>query len=163
MNLSYNSPQFVDSDGPVTATVLLIGEAPGQTELITNKPFSGRGGKLLRAALFEFAHLSTDSNLYITNSVRFNPPKNRKPTSQELNENFSFLVNEITTVNPRLIVLCGATAHTNLLKTKFQNEALSSFQNYKTYTIFHPAYILRNYSKLPIYQKSIQKIIELLE
>lgn len=145
-------------DGNTSAPFMLIGEAPGKTELITKRPFTGRSGQLLRSFLLNYANLSTDNNLYITNVVKFNPTNNRTPTKLEVQASLPELIEEIKKVNPKLIILCGATAHNSLLNIKFANMTIAEFNGYKTYSIFHPAYILRNYKKRTLYQTTIENI-----
>ena len=153
----------VFSDGSTNSAVMLIGEAPGKTEIITKKPFTGRSGKLLRSVLLQEANLDTEKgNLYITNIVKFNPENNRTPTKKEMKEGLPLVLNEINQVKPKLIILCGSVAHTSILNTKFENGSISTFSNYQTYSIFHPAYILRNYKKKNLYENTIKNILLML-
>ena len=74
---------IVFSDGnPKTARAILIGEAPGENEDKTGTPFVGRAGKLLNEFL-EKAEISREKDLYIINTVKCRPPKNRVPTDSE--------------------------------------------------------------------------------
>ena len=73
----------VFSDGnPETAKIVLIGEAPGENEDETGKPFVGRAGQLLNKFLEE-AGISRQDDLYIINTVKCRPPENRVPTDVE--------------------------------------------------------------------------------
>ena len=73
----------VFSDGnPETAKAILIGEAPGENEDKTGTPFVGRAGKLLNEFL-EKAGISRKKDLYIINTVKCRPPKNRVPMDTE--------------------------------------------------------------------------------
>ena len=65
-----------------TARIVLIGEAPGETEDETGKPFVGRAGQLLDKFLEE-AGISRQDDLYIINTVKCRPPENRVPTDVE--------------------------------------------------------------------------------
>lgn len=155
---------LVPPDGSIEAHIMLIGEAPGRTEVITQKPFTGRSGKLLRQVLYDAASLSTDlNNLYITNVVKFNPPNNRNPLASEIKEALPALIDEVEQVKPKLIVLCGAVAHKTILNSKFENEMIADFKGYKTYSIYHPAYILRNATKRAAYHESVGRIVTIID
>ena len=73
----------VFSDGCENAPIMFIGEAPGQNEDETGIPFIGRAGQLLRKFLFEVDIKQDD--IYIANTIKCRPPKNRKPTQVEKN------------------------------------------------------------------------------
>ncbi len=100
----------VFSDGnPETAKIVLIGEAPGETEDETGTPFVGRAGKLLNQFLEE-AGISRKDDLYIINTVKCRPPENRVPTDVEKAMCEKFLTAQIDIMNPKAIIFCGATA-----------------------------------------------------
>ena len=144
----------VFADGkPETASVVLIGEAPGENEDLQGIPFVGRAGKLLNEFLAK-AELSRDSNLYLINTVKCRPPKNRVPTNNEKESCRHFLDAQIKIINPKIILLCGATALKSFITTKepiskIRGEIFEIEINGKQYpamAIFHPSYLLRNHS-----------------
>ncbi len=146
----------VFSDGAHDAKIMLIGEAPGAKEDEQGVPFCGESGKLLDLAL-EAIGLSREKNIYITNTVFWRPPANRKPTKQELELCRPFLEKHIALLAPKLIICVGSTAAANILGDKitinaarnktylYNNEYLA--QPIKTMSIFHPAYLLRQPGK----------------
>lgn len=147
----------VFSDGnPDTAKIVLIGEAPGENEDLQGKPFVGRAGKLLNEFLIQ-AGLSREDDLYIVNTVKCRPPKNRVPTPKEKEACRHILMSQIEIVAPKIILLCGATALQSFVTTKtpiskirgeiFQIEVNS--KKFDAMPIFHPSYLLRNHSKEP--------------
>ena len=88
--LAKTRTNVVFSDGnPSTAKIVLIGEAPGETEDLTGIPFVGRAGQLLNEFL-ENAGISRENDLYMINTVKCRPPENRVPTDEKklLAENF---------------------------------------------------------------------------
>lgn len=108
--LSKTRTNVVFADGnPETARIILIGEAPGENEDLEGVPFIGRAGKLLNEFI-EKAGISRESDLYIINTVKCRPPKNRVPTKEEKKACEHFLLEQIKIINPELILLCGATA-----------------------------------------------------
>ena len=78
-DLAATRHQVVVGRGNPSAQVLLIGEAPGQQEDESGKPFVGRAGQLLEKLLRE-AGLDSARDLYIANVIKCRPPNNRKPT-----------------------------------------------------------------------------------
>lgn len=147
---------MVFSDGnPMSAKIVLIGEAPGEMEDECGRPFVGRAGQLLNNFLSE-AGISRDEDLYIINTVKCRPPENRVPTDEEKCACRKFLEAQIDIINPRAIVLCGATALKSFVATDKKNtisKLRGQWMNitvdgkeYPAMTIFHPSYLLRNHS-----------------
>ena len=145
----------VFSDGnPETAKIVLIGEAPGETEDETGTPFVGRAGKLLNQFLEE-AGISRQDDLYIINTVKCRPPENRVPTDVEKTLCEKYLTAQIDIMNPKAIVFCGATSLKSFWEdkkvqiSKVRGKWFDVTINGKTYpsmAIFHPSYLLRNHS-----------------
>ena len=142
---------IVFSDGSPEAKILLIGEAPGADEDATGIPFVGRAGKLL-TNIIEESGLSRQNDFYICNTVKCRPPENRVPTDEEKKICEQFLLSQIKIVNPKLIVLCGATSAKSFLGNKIKISRIRGqwfklFDNIDTTVIFHPSYLLRNHSE----------------
>lgn len=144
--LSKTRNNIVFSDGnPNTAKIVLIGEAPGAEEDESGVPFVGDAGKNLNKFL-QAAGISRKDDLYIINTVKCRPPKNRKPTVKEKNACNHFLHSQIDIINPKLILLCGSTAMTGFLKAGkitdihgqiFEINILG--KTYKAIPILHPS------------------------
>src|SRR6476646_5430031 len=100
--------KLVQGYGPVPCDVMLIGEAPGAEEEQEGRPFVGKSGQLLQRALQD-AGLSYEQ-VYITNVYKHRPPDNRTPTQEEIFEHWPMLVDELQAVQPKYILLMGATA-----------------------------------------------------
>ena len=142
---------IVFSDGNADAKILLIGEAPGADEDATGTPFVGRAGKLL-SKLIEDCNLSRKYDFYICNTVKCRPPENRVPTDQEKKLCENYLLSQIKIVNPKVIVLCGATSAKSFLGDKIKISQIRGqwfkiFDKYDATVIFHPSYLLRNHSE----------------
>ena len=144
----------VFSDGnPETAKAILIGEAPGENEDKTGTPFVGRAGKLLNEFL-EKAGISRENDLYIINTVKCRPPKNRVPMDTEKKACEDFLLKQIEIINPKILIFCGATALKSFYDkktpiSKIRGEVLEleiGGQKRKCIPIFHPSYLLRYHS-----------------
>jgi len=145
----------VFSDGnPETASIVLIGEAPGEMEDMSGTPFVGRAGQLLDEFLSE-AGISRQDDLYIINTVKCRPPENRVPTDEEKSACEKFLHAQIDIMNPKAILFCGATALKSFWAdpkvqiSKIRGNWFSvniNNKEYKAMAIFHPSYLLRNHS-----------------
>ena len=144
----------VFSDGnPETAKAILIGEAPGENEDKTGTPFVGRAGKLLNEFL-EKAGISREKDLYIINTVKCRPPKNRVPSDEEKMLCEEYLLKQIEIINPEIMIFCGATALKSFYDkkvaiSKIRGEVLEieiCGKVRKFIPIFHPSYLLRYHS-----------------
>ena len=117
--------QTVFSEGPRLASLMAVGEEPGNDEDLIGRPFVGPAGKLLDQAL---AAAGIDrKQVYLTNVVKhfkFEPRGKRrihkKPNSTEVRACKPWLEAEITVVKPRIILCLGATAAQALLGTQFK-------------------------------------------
>lgn len=98
----------VVGSGPVPASLLLLGEAPGAQEDATGRPFVGRAGRLLDRLLAEAGVVRDD--VAVTNVVKCRPPGNRAPSRVEIATCRGWLAAQLAAVDPRVIVAMGATA-----------------------------------------------------
>jgi uracil-DNA glycosylase len=133
--------------GSETASIMIIGEGPGQNEDEQGLPFVGRSGQLLEKILAS-VKLTIEKDIYICNVVRCRPPENRVPTPTEIAACKPYLLEQIRLVNPQIILLTGATAVKAITGKK---EAISKirgtwieWEGRSCMPIFHPAYLLRN-------------------
>ena len=148
LNNSIN--KIVVSRGNPFAKLMIIGEAPGAKEEEIGEPFVGRSGKLLDK-LLQNAGIDINQDVYFCNVVKCRPPQNRRPTKAEIQENLPWLYQQIKLVNPRVIVLVGATALEAILKIKSRITLLRGkwidWEGKLVMPVFHPSYLLRNPSK----------------
>jgi len=155
-SLKKTATNMVFSDGNCKARVMLVGEAPGANEDIQGIPFCGESGKLLDQILLSIG-LSRQENVYITNSVFWRPPGNRKPTDEEVKICLPFLEKHISLIKPDVLIVVGAVALYALFQyvgpiSKMRRQVLSYSNQYlqspiNAITIFHPAYLLRQPSQ----------------
>jgi DNA polymerase len=112
----------VPGDGPVSARVMIIGEAPGKEEDESGHPFVGSAGRFLNHVL-EGTGLDR-GDFFITNTVKCRPPRNRTPKKLEVDTCTSnYLFEQIELVNPKLVMLLGAVAARRVLGVKTLTEA----------------------------------------
>ena len=147
--LKKSAKNLVFGDGNIHAKIMIIGEGPGAQEDMEGKPFVGRAGQLLDKML-ESINLNR-KKVYISNVVKYRPPQNRRPTEEEIERYFPYLVSHVEIISPKILVLLGSTA----LNALVGNEVVISkargqwiekqFGECKTSVIvtFHPAFLMR--------------------
>ena len=139
---------IVFGEGNPSADIVFVGEGPGRDEDEQGRPFVGKAGKLLDKIIE--AMKMTREDVYICNVVKCRPPENRNPEADEVAECEPFLIKQINTINPRVVVCLGLVAAKALLKIE-GNRSLGSlrgvFHSYgksKLMVTYHPAALLRN-------------------
>jgi len=103
--------KIVMPSGDLRSSVVFVGEAPGEKEDLSGKPFVGRSGKLLDSIMEEEG--VDRSKVMITNTVKCRPPENRAPTEEEMAACRPFLDHELS--GRKVIVGLGKSACRDLL------------------------------------------------
>jgi DNA polymerase len=145
--------QTVFGRGAAHASMMLIGEVPGDREDREGKPFVGPAGKLLGEALAD-AGLNRQE-VYLTNAVKHFKWEARgkrrlhaKPSAREIAACRPWLAAELDLVKPHTIVCLGATAAQALLGNRFRltqhlGELLPSKWSRYIVATYHPSSALR--------------------
>lgn len=147
--------QTVFGDGPVPATLMLVGEQPGDREDHAGRPFVGPAGQVLDRAL-EAAGIERD-RVFVTNVVKHfkwrpDPRSKRRlherPSRAEVGACLPWVEAELALVRPRALVLLGATAATALVGasvrvTRDRGRPLESDLAPLVVATIHPSAILR--------------------
>lgn len=140
----------VFGDGPATARLMVIGEAPGADEDRSGVPFVGRAGKLLDKMLASIGW--PREAVFITNVVPWRPPGNRNPTAEEVTLCKPFVTRAIELIAPDALLLLGGSAagaildrHDGItrLRGRWQGVA-TAIGEIPAMPTFHPAFLLRN-------------------
>jgi DNA polymerase len=148
-----DATQTVFGEGPGSATVIFVGEQPGDQEDIAGKPFVGPAGKMFDAVLedADFDRRKT----YVTNAVKhfkFEPRGKRrihsKPNAGEIKACRWWLDHELGFIRPELAVALGATAAQSLLGkavpvTKLRGTIVERDDGLRVFVTVHPSYLLR--------------------
>ncbi|MEE9129112.1 MAG: uracil-DNA glycosylase [Phycisphaerales bacterium] len=144
--------QTVFGEGAPDAELMFIGEAPGEQEDRTGRPFVGRAGRKLDEIIQAMGLARPD--VYIANVLKSRPPANRTPLPTEVEQCAAFLAEQIRIIQPKVIVGLGGPAVKWLLGTNVGITRLRG--QWDTFTdaevsvpvmpTFHPAYLLRNYT-----------------
>src|SRR5437773_8704357 len=152
-HLYKRATQTVFGEGPKGATMMLVGEQPGDYEDVTGKPFVGPAGKIMDRALEEAG--IDQSKVYVTNAVKhfkWAPRGKRrihqKPNSREIAACRPWLEAELRVVKPKLVVARGATAAQTIFGPSFRvtrerGKVLSSKLAPRVLATVHPSSLLR--------------------
>jgi DNA polymerase len=143
----------VYGEGDPCASLMVIGEGPGETEDLLGRPFVGRAGQLLDKMLAAIGFARED--VYICNTVKCRPtvpgprgPKNRAPDPLEMANCRPFLDEQTDIIRPRVIMALGAPAAKSFLGrdfqiTKMRGRWYEGPAGIPLMVTFHPAYVLR--------------------
>ena len=143
----------VYGEGNPCASLMVVGEGPGETEDKLGRPFVGRAGELLEKMLLAI-DLPRD-DVFICNTVKCRPTldtgtrlANRAPTPDEMRNCRPYLDQQIEIIRPRVILALGAPAAKSFMGEKFsitkqRGQWFESPLGIPIIATFHPAYILR--------------------
>jgi DNA polymerase len=156
-DLYKNATQTVFGEGPEDASVMFVGEQPGDFEDKAGRPFVGPAGRLFDKALAE-ARLPREA-VYVTNAVKhfkWTPQgkrrKHQKPLMSEVMACKPWLEAELEIVQPKIVVCMGATAAQSVLGkpvliTKERGKFINSNAGFAAFITVHPSAIYRHPSK----------------
>ena len=144
--------QTVFGVGHPQAHWMIVGEAPGEQEDLKGEPFVGAAGQLLdnmlRALNLTREEAPPERQVYIANTLKCRPPRNRNPVPDEMAACEPFLVRQIELIRPRLILAMGRFAVHSLLRSSEPIGKLRGrvhrYQGVPLVVTYHPAYLLRN-------------------
>jgi uracil-DNA glycosylase len=144
--LANGRTQVVFGVGNADADVMFIGEAPGFHEDKQGEPFVGAAGQLLTRMLGEVLNVARH-DVYIANVIKCRPPGNRDPQEDEIESCTPWLVEQVSLIQPRVIVTLGNFATKFVLQTaqgitRMRGRAYP-WHGRTVVPTFHPAAILR--------------------
>lgn len=137
----------VVGEGPTeNCKCVIIGEAPGEEEDFSGRPFIGKAGQLLTKILENGGGIKR-SSLYVTNAVKCRPPGNRDPNNEQLTACNDFLEAQLLLLQPSIIVTLGNVPTKWLLRTSAGITSIrGKWQKWRKIDLlpmFHPSYLLR--------------------
>ncbi|MGM0533627.1 MAG: uracil-DNA glycosylase [Campylobacterota bacterium] len=163
--LSKTRTHTVFGEGDTNADLVFVGEAPGQTEDNTGRPFVGRAGQLLSKMIENVLGLQRQQ-VYIANILKCRPPGNATPTHEQIFECKPYLDKQLELIRPKLVVALGATAFNALTGQKTAlGKARGEIVNMPRFQLiasYHPSYLLRNPSMKKESYKDLLKIKSLI-
>lgn len=146
-NLSKSRTQVVFGEGNLYAGLMLIGEGPGYYEDQLGRPFVGPSGELLDKILGACGFTRWE-HVYIANIVKCRPPQNREPLPEERNACLPYLREQIRLIDPKIIILLGATALKGLIdssaKISLMRGQWIDWEGRFVMPTYHPSALLRN-------------------
>jgi len=149
--------KLVFGEGPENASLMMIGEAPGEEEAKSGRPFVGNSGRLLNKYMEE-AEIARDK-VYITNILKTRPHGNRKPKISEISRALPFLERQIQLVKPKLMVCLGSTAVQAIVDPKAKITELRGTwverDSYKIMPTFHPSAVFRDEVKRQLLKRDL--------
>ena len=160
-----DATQAVFGEGPVEADVMLVGEQPGDAEDRAGAPFVGPAGAVLDRAL-EAAGIER-GDVYVTNAVKHFKWKGRgtrrihdKPSWTEQLACKPWLEAELAVLQPRVLVLLGATAAQAMLGREFRvtrsrGELVESDAAQRVLATLHPSAILRSENRDELFEQLV--------
>jgi len=152
-DLYRHATQTVFGEGPLDASIMFVGEQPGDQEDLAGRPFVGPAGALFDAAL-ERAGIDR-STVYVTNAVkhfkfmaRGKRRIHNKPDVGEITACRWWIEHERELIRPPLTVALGATAARSLVGkvvtiSKVRGEPLTLADGSECWVTAHPSSILR--------------------
>ena len=165
-DLGNSRTNFVFGIGDPDASLMLVGEAPGEKEDIEGEPFVGRAGKLLDKILIAIGR-SRNKDVFICNVLKCRPPNNRDPLSTEVKECEPYLKHQINLIKPKLIVALGRIAGKTLLgvdnSLKSMRGEIHNYYDIPLIVTYHPAALLRNPNWKPQAWKDFKWIKSIIE
>lgn len=135
--------------------VLVVGEAPGETEDDEGRPFVGKAGKFLRDTLWEL-DIDLDRDAWTTNAIICRPPNNQVPDTNQIEYCHPNLAKVIAAYEPVAIVTLGRVALTSVL-TGYWDEvgAMARWTGWQiplekhwVCPTYHPNYLLRSRNEM---------------
>lgn len=166
--LGASADDIVPGEGNESAEIVCIGEAPGFHESVQHRPFVGRSGQLFRETIKKVG--IPDTQVYITNIVKVRPPDNRDPFPDEIAAFRPYLDQEISLIEPKLIVTLGrfsmskflrdvkiSQVHGRLHKVQWQGKTIFVMPMY------HPAAALRSTQVTESFKADFEKLPKVLQ
>jgi DNA polymerase len=163
---------YAFGEGDPNAEIVFVGEAPGREEDKRGKPFIGSAGKVLSKTL-EKAGLKR-KDVYITNILKCRPPNNRDPLPEEVKSCSPYLIRQIESIRPKVIVCLGKHASSFILELFGLDFSSISRDRGRVYKLskwgldlfvvptYHPAATLYRVQLKESFENDIRKIAEML-
>lgn len=149
----------VFGEGDPDARVVLCGEAPGQKEDESGRPFVGPAGQLLDNILKACGWRRED--VYILNCLKCRPPQNRTPTREECGNCRPYLDEQLKIISPQYLILMGTTATMNFFGLSV-TQARGTIREYKGMQVvctYHPSFLLRDPTRKKDVWDDLQPVI----
>lgn len=156
----------VFGEGDPEARLVVVGEAPGQEEDRTGRPFVGRAGRLLDLLLMSIGF--PRASVYICNVLKCRPPQNRNPLHDEVDPcTTHFLHGQIAAIAPRALLAVGKFAAQVLCASEESIGRLRGrvhvYRDTPVVVTYHPAYLLRSPNMVRVAWQDLQLVRRVID
>ncbi len=138
----------VFGSGDPTSRLVFVGEGPGEDEDGNGLPFQGAPGDLFDKILAACG--LKREQVYLLNTIKCRPPKNRNPKAAELDNCWHYGQQQLDIIQPEFICCMGSVAAKTLLNTNLSigklRKRFHSYRGSKVLVTYHPTYLLRTSS-----------------
>lgn len=155
--------QVVPNDGPETAQVVFIGEAPGYHEDQQGKPFVGPAGQFLNSLLAMVGWRREE--VFITNVIKCRPPGNRDPLPMEIASCSQWLDQQLGLLHPKAIVTLGRYSMARFFPGQSISKIHGTFRwadSTLCYAMYHPAAALHQQTLRHTIEEDMKKLLQVL-
>jgi DNA polymerase len=162
----------VPGEGPQHAEIMFVGEAPGSKEDETGRPFVGQSGKLL-TELMESAGIKRE-DVFITSIIKCRPPENRNPTDEEVKACAPYVLTQLDSISPVVLVTMGNVAYDFFSSTFYLPKKSVGDVRGKVFRLhstgcrfliptYHPAGLIYNRKLIPQFKEDLKKVVRYLK
>ncbi|RIB35596.1 MAG: uracil-DNA glycosylase [Candidatus Nanoclepta minutus] len=165
---------YVPGEGDPSSEIMFIGEAPGREEDKQGRPFVGNAGKYLTETIEKILEIKRE-DIFITNVLKCRPPNNRDPKEEEIEACSIWLIRQIETIKPRIIVTLGRHSSkfifsyfglefTNIMNERGKIRKVRKWDK-DVYIIptLHPAAVLYHQNWRELFEKDFNTIRSVIE
>jgi len=154
----------VPGAGATAATIMFVGEGPGEQEDLSGEPFVGKSGQLLTRELEKIG--ISRGEIFITNIVKCRPPQNRTPLTDEIAACNDWLSAQIALIDPKFIVPVGGPSlqtlvSKNLRITKARSQVFRK-DGILFIPILHPSAALRAPETMKLFLEDLANLKDFL-
>lgn len=133
--------------GNLNSKIIFVSDSPGIIEDETGNPFEGKSGELLEKIINTVLGVDK-SEFFYTNLSKCKTPNNRLPTNEEIASCKPYLLQQIASIKPKLIVVLGEIPAKYLCGYENSSSILGKIIQFSDeihmICTYHPSYLLRN-------------------
>lgn len=162
-DLCHTRTNAVPGEGSLQSKIMFVGEAPGAREDEQGLPFVGAAGTVL-SDMLKLIGLNRQQ-VYIANIVKCRPPNNRDPSTDEINQCWKYLEEQINLIDPKLIVTLGRHSFGNFFPGELISNARGKPRKWNDriiFPVYHPAATLHNPKLKPVVQEDFRTMKSLI-
>jgi len=164
-DLSKSRTKVVFGEGSLTANLMIVGDAPSNSDDSSGKVFTGRSGELLTKMLENVLGL-TRAEVYISNVLKCRALDTQSPSPTFAHTCHPYLLKQITLIQPKIIIAFGELAYQYLTGDDSPlvevRGSVHEKEGYKVVPTYHPNYLLRNPSAKKEVFEDLKKVKDLL-